>query len=225
MAQVDGGYSSGNWGEPAAWGCSVYYPVISNAGWGLGAWGYDVWGLGNGGLITASDTTGYLTAFEGTVSETVNASEEVSRPNQNISISVSETANISDTTFGNIAAPVLATVLETVNAADEVSGNITISMTSYVSETANIADTEIANTTFVVTVQETVNAESILSTLGIFVVNVNETSNTVDQFLPNGVYSLRVNETITAQDIVSRRGLWELIDTGTTEDWVLINTY
>ena len=225
MAQVDGGYSSGNWGEPAAWGCSVYYPVISNAGWGLGAWGYDVWGLGNGGLISASDTTGYLTAFEGTVSETVNASEEVSRPNQNISISVSETANISDTTFGNIAAPVLATVLETVNAADEVSGNITISMTSYVSETANIADTEIANTTFVVTVQETVNAESILSTLGIFVVNVNETSNTVDQFLPNGVYSLRVNETITAQDIVSRRGLWELIDTGTTEDWVLINTY
>jgi hypothetical protein len=225
VAQVDGGYSSGNWGEPAAWGCSVYYPVISNAGWGLGAWGYDVWGLGNGGLISASDTTGYLTAFEGTVSETVNASEEVSRPNQNISISVSETANISDTTFGNIAAPVLATVLETVNAADEVSGNITISMTSYVSETANIADTEIANTTFVVTVQETVNAESILSTLGIFVVNVNETSNTVDQFLPNGVYSLRVNETITAQDIVSRRGLWELIDTGTTEDWVLINTY
>ena len=62
MAQVDGGYSSGNWGEPAAWGCSVYYPVISNAGWGLGAWGSDVWGLGNGGLVCASDTVAYVTA-------------------------------------------------------------------------------------------------------------------------------------------------------------------
>ena len=44
MAQVDGGYSSGYWGE-AAWGCSVYYPLISNAGWGLGAWGSDGWEL------------------------------------------------------------------------------------------------------------------------------------------------------------------------------------
>jgi hypothetical protein len=225
VAQVDGGYSSGNWGEPAAWGCSVYYPVISNAGWGLGAWGYDVWGLGNGGLVTASDTTGYLTAFEGAVSETVNASEEVSRPNQNISISVSETANIADTTFSNVAVPVISSVSETVNAADETSGNVTVSMTSYISETANIADTTGANANFVVTVQETVNAESIVSTLGIFVVNVNETSNTVDQFLPNGIYFHAVTETVTAQDSVNRRRLWELIDTGTTEDWSLINTY
>ena len=225
MAQVDGGYSSGNWGEPAAWGCSVYYPVISNAGGGLGAWGYDVWGLGNGGLVTASDTTGYLTAFEGTVSETVIASEEVSRPNQNISISVSETVNIADEVSGNVAAPMLGTVSETVNAADETSGNITVSVTSFINEAANIADTTGANATFVVTVQETVNAESILNTLGIFVVNINETSNATDLIFPNGVFALGVNESVTAQDIVNRRSLWEPIDTGITEDWVLINTY
>ncbi len=71
----------------------------------------------------------------------------------------------------------------------------------------------------------TVNAISIVSTLGIFVVNVKETSNATDQFFPNGVYALGVNESVTAQDIENRRLLWEPIDTGITEDWVLINTY
>ena len=225
MAQVDGGYSSGNWGEPAAWGCSVYYPVISNAGWGLGAWGYDVWGLGNGGLVSASDTVGYLSAKEGTVSETVNTSETVSRPSENISVSVIETVNIADALIGNIAVPVTSTVSESVNVSDQSIGNTTIAVVSVVSETANIADTTRANATLVVTVNETVNAESIVSTLGIFVVNVNETSNATDQFFPNGVYALGVNESVTAQDIENRRLLWEPIDTGITEDWVLINTY
>jgi hypothetical protein len=39
------------------------------------------------------------------------------------------------------------------------------------------------------------------------------------------VYAQRINESVTAQDIVNRRLLWEPIDTGITEDWVLINTY
>ena len=225
MAQVDGGYSSGNWGEPAAWGCSVYYPVISNAGWGNGAWGADEWGLGNGGLITASDTTGYLTAFEGTVSETINASVEVSRPCENISVSVNETVNISDESLSNVAVPVISSVSETANAVDETSGNITTSVISFISESSNIADTTSANANFVVTVQETVNAESILSTLGIFVVTVSETGNVTDLVFPNGVFAQRISESVTAQDIVNRRSLWEPIDTGITEDWVLINTY
>ena len=225
MAQVDGGYSSGNWGEPAAWGCSVYYPVISNAGWGLGAWGYDVWGLGNGGLVSASDTVGYLAAKEGTVSETITVSEQVSRPSENISVSIIETVNIADESFANVAIPVTSTVSETANVADETSGNITTSVISFVSESSNIADITRANANFVVTVQETVNAESILSTLGIFVVTVSETGNVTDLVLPNGVYAQRINESVTAQDIVNRRLLWEPIDTGITEDWVLINTY
>jgi hypothetical protein len=198
VAQVDGGYSSGNWGEPAAWGCSVYYPVISNAGWGLGAWGSDVWGLGNGGLVSASDTVGFLAAKEGTVSETVIVSDVVARPSENIPVSIIEAGNIADQSFANVAIPVTSTVSETANA---------------------------ANANFVVTVQETVNAESILSTLGIFVVTVSETGNATDLVFPNGVYAQRINESVTAQDIVNRRLLWEPIDTGITEDWVLINTY
>ena len=222
MAQVDGGYSSGNWGEPAAWGCSVYYPVISNAGWGLGAWGSDVWGLGNGGLVSASDTVGFLAAKEGTVSETVIVSDVVARPSENIPVSIIEAGNIADQSFANVAVPVTSTVSET---ADETSGNITVSVTSFINEAANIADTTGANATFVVTVQETVNAESILSTLGIFVVTVSETGNVTDLVFPNGVFAQRISESVTAQDIVNRRLLWEPIDTGITEDWVLINTY
>ena len=83
MAQVDGGYSSGNWGEPAAWGCSVYYPIISNAGWGLGAWGSDVWGLGNGGLVVASDSCNVAA-------------------NAPVLATISESAVVSDTFAGNI---------------------------------------------------------------------------------------------------------------------------
>ena len=225
MAQVDGGYSSGNWGEPAAWGCSVYYPVISNAGWGNGTWGADGWGLGNGGLVSASDTTGYLTAFEGTVSETVTAADAVSRPSENILVSIIEAGNIADESFANVAIPVTSTVSETANAADETSGNITTAVISFVSESSNIADTTSANANFVVTVQETVNAESILSTLGIFVVTVSETGNVTDLVFPNGVFAQNISESVTAQDIVNRRSLWEPIDTGITEDWVLINTY
>lgn len=225
MAQVDGGYSSGNWGEPAAWGCSVYYPVISNAGWGNGAWDADVWGLGNGGLISASDTVGYVAAKEGTVSETVIVSDTVARPSENIPVSIIEACNIADESFANVAIPVTSTVSETANAADETSGNITTAVISFVSESSNIADTTSANANFVITVQETVNAESILSTLGIFVVTVSETGNVTDLVFPNGVYAQNISESVTAQDIVNRRSLWEPIDTGITEDWVLINTY
>jgi hypothetical protein len=39
------------------------------------------------------------------------------------------------------------------------------------------------------------------------------------------VYAQFINETVNAQDSVNRRRLWELIETGTTEDWSLINTY
>jgi hypothetical protein len=225
VAQVDGGYSSGNWGEPAAWGCSVYYPVISNAGWGLGAWGSAVWGLGDGGLVSASDTVGYLAAAEASVSESASISDLVSRPSENISVSVIEAVNIADNLSGNVAVPVTSTVAETVNAADATSGNVTTSIVSFITEAANIADTTSANATFVVTVEETVNAESILSTLGIFVVTVDETGKAIDLVFPNGVYAQFINETVNAQDSVDRRRLWELIDTGTTEDWSLINTY
>ena len=225
MAQVDGGYSSGNWGEPAAWGCSVYYPVFSNAGWGLGAWGSDVWGLGNGGLVSASDTVGYVAASEGTVSESVIVSDVVFRPSEDIPVFIVEAGNIADESVGSVAIPVTSTVSETANAADETSGNITTAVISFINETANIADTTSANANFVVTVQETVNAESILSTLGIFVVTVSETGNVTDLVFPNGVFAQNISESVTAQDIVNRRLLWEPIDTGITEDWVLINTY
>ena len=225
MAQVDGGYSSGNWGEPAAWGCSVYYPLISNGGWGNGAWGADGWGLGNGGLVSASDTVAYVPAVEVSVSETVIVSDVVARPSENIPVSIIEAGNIADESSANVAIPVTSTVSETANAADETSGNITTAVISFINETANIADTTSANANFVVTVQETVNAESILSTLGIFVVTVSETGNVTDLVFPNGVYAQNISESVTAQDIVNRRSLWEPIDTGITEDWVLINTY
>ena len=225
MAQVDGGYSSGNWGEPAAWGCSVYYPVISNAGWGNGAWGADGWGLGNGGLVSASDTVSYVPAVEVSVSETAIVSDAVARPSENIPVSIIEAGNIADESSANVAIPIISTVSETAVAVDDSSADTTTAVISYVNEEAVIADSTNANANFVVTVQETVNAESILSTLGIFVVTVSETGNATDLVFPNGVYAQRINESVTAQDIVNRRLLWEPIDTGITEDWVLINTY
>jgi len=225
VAQVDGGYSSGSWGEPAAWGCSVYYPLISNAGWGNGAWGADGWGLGNGGLVSASDTVAYVPAVEVSVSETAIIADVVARPSEDIPVSIVESANIADASLANIAAPVLSTVSETAVVVDDSSSETSFAIISYVNEEAVITDATRSNATFVVTVNETVNAESILSTLGIFVVTVSETGNVTDLVFPNGVYAQFINETVNAQDIVNRRALWEPIDTGTTEDWRLINTY
>lgn len=224
MSQVDGGYSSGNWGTPAAWGCSVYYPVVTNAGWGLGAWGSDEWGLGDGGLVSASETVAYSPAYETFVSETVTAADIVLTISETIAVSIIETINSADSSSGDIAVPIVGAVSETANIVDETSATITTLVISYIDETANIADITSTSATFVVMAQETANAESIVSTLGVFVVSANEISNATDQVLPNGVYSIGVNETAKAQDVVNRRLLWEPINTGTTENWALINT-
>jgi hypothetical protein len=224
VAQVEGGYSSGDWGGPAAWGCSVYYPVVTNAGWGLGDWGYDVWGLGNGGLVSASDTVAYLPAYEVSVAETVTVADTVITTNQNIAVSIIETVNADDSSSGAVALPLMGTVSETANIVDETSATITTLVVSYIDETANIVDTTSTSATFVVTAQETVNAVDILSTLGIFVVAASETSTATDQVLPNGVYGIGVNETARAQDVVNRRLLWEPIDTDVNGNWTLINT-
>jgi hypothetical protein len=98
VAVVDGGFSSGEWGTPAGWGCSVYYPFITNGGWGLGAWGSDGWGLGNDGIVSASD----IVSAGGTTQ-----------------VFVSETATASDIILGNLLRN--ASISEGVTAADIVS--------------------------------------------------------------------------------------------------------
>lgn len=224
MAQVDGGYSSGEWGGPAAWGCSVYYPIVTNAGWGLGAWGSDGWGLGDGGLVSASDTVSSAPAFLSSVDETANATDVVLTTNETIAVSIIETINALDSTSGDIAIPMIGSVSETANIVDATSATITTLVISYIAETANTADTTSVTAVFPATTLETANADSIVSTLGIFVVAANETSNATDQIFPNGVYSIGVNETARAQDVVNRRLLWEPIDTDVNGNWTLINT-
>lgn len=224
MAQVDGGYSSGEWGGPAAWGCSVYYPVVTNAGWGLGAWGFAGWGLGDGGLVSASDTVSSAPAFLSSVDETATATDVVITTNQNIAVSITETVNAADSSSGDIAVPITGAVSETANIVDATSATITSLVISYIAETANSADTTSVTAVFPATTLETANADSIVSALGIFVVSATETSNATDQIFPNGVYSIGVNETARAQDVVNRRLLWEPIDTDIDGNWTLINT-
>lgn len=97
MAIVDGGYSSGTWGE-AGWGCSVYYPLVSNAGWGNGPWGSNGWGLGDGGLVTASEQTNVAGTAPVTVfiTESANVSETVSSDSIKVG-AVTETVTAADT--------------------------------------------------------------------------------------------------------------------------------
>jgi len=224
VAQVDGGYSSGEWGGPAAWGCSVYYPVVTNAGWGLGAWGFAGWGLGDDGLVSASDTVSSAPAFLSSIDETANATDVVITTNQNIAVSIIETINALDSASGDIAIPITGSVSETANIVDETSATITTLVVSYIDETANSADTTSVTAVFPATALETVNATITVNALGIFVVSATETSNAADQIFPNGVYSIGVSETARAQDVVNRRLLWEPIDTNVDGGWTLINT-
>lgn len=263
MAQVDGGYSSGNWGEPAAWGCSVFYPLISNGGWGNGAWGADGWGLGNGGLVSASDTVTSIGTFNSVIDESalgiddsheattlldcqfnddVHIAEDKTFFYSNVIFGTSvietvaandeitglryfygtseETANASDTVSVLLSLPVAVT--ETVNANSTILGAIAIGTS--ITETANSSDTVVGVGFNFRSIEETVVSEDTVSTLGIFVVNVIETSNATDTLTTNTINYSAVTETVTAQDVENRRLLWEPINTGTTEDWVLINT-
>ena len=262
MAQVDGGYSSGNWGEPAAWGCSVFYPLISNGGWGNGAWGSDGWGLGNGGLVSASDEvlpTGTFNsvireeaiilsdAHEATtlldcqfndfvlatetlstqvtlgtsVIETVAANDVIVGERTFYGTS-DETANASDTVSVLLSLPVAVT--ETVNADEIVVSALAIQ--ALASETANASDiiVGVRNTFGAVEENALALAIELTNSNAIFAVGVNETSNATDTLTTNATFRIAVTETVTAQDVENRRLLWEPINTGTTEDWVLINT-
>ena len=263
MAQVDGGYSSGNWGEPAAWGCSVFYPLISNGGWGNGAWGADGWGLGNGGLVSASDEVlpngtfnssireevlgiddshEALTLLDCQFNDDVHIAEDRTVFNSNVIFGTSvietvaatdeiiglryfygtseETVNASDTTQ---AAPNYSVaVIETVNAVETIVGAIAIGTS--VIETANASDVIVGVGFNFRSIEENAAVVEIISTLANFVVSIVETSTATDTFTTNATFRTAVTETVTAQDIENRRLLWEPINTGTTEDWVLINT-
>ena len=263
MAQVDGGYSSGNWGEPAAWGCSVFYPLISNGGWGNGAWGADGWGLGNGGLVSASDEvlpTGTfnsfireevlgvddsheaLTQLDCQFNDDLHIAEDRTVFSSNVIFGVSvietvvatdeltglryfygtseETVNASDTTQ---AAPNYSVaVIETVNADETVVSALAIQ--ALASETANATDEIVGVRNTFSAIEENAAVVEIVSTLANFAVSIAETSNATDTFNTTVIHYIAVTETVTAQDVENRRLLWEPINTGTTEDWVLINT-
>ena len=260
MAQVDGGYSSGNWGEPAAWGCSVYYPLISNGGWGNGAWGADGWGLGNGGLVSASDTVSLTGIFNSFIAEEVLGVDAEHEALTNLDCQFNEFVLATETVSTQVTLG--TSVIETVNSADEITGlryffgateetaNVTDTVQALlilpvaVTETANVSETvvsalaiqsltaETANASDEIvgvgfnfrSIEETVVGSDNVSTLAIFAVNVIETSNATDTLSTNGTFKAAVIETVTAQDIENRRLLWEPIDTGITENWVLINT-
>jgi hypothetical protein len=263
VAQVDGGFSSGNWGEPAAWGCSVFYPLISNAGWGNGAWGADGWGLGDGGLVSASDTVVSVGTFNSFIAEEVLGVDDSHQAdtlldcqfNDDVHITEARTVFYSNVIFGT-------SVIEAVNAADVIVGERTFYGTSEetanvtdtaatlaiypvaVIETANVVETVISALAIQSTFAETANASDeivgvrntfgaieenaavveIVSTLVNFAVTIVETSNIAETFSTNATFITAVSETVTAQDIENRRLLWEPIDTGTVEDWRLINT-
>jgi hypothetical protein len=263
VAQVDGGFSSGNWGEPAAWGCSVYYPVISNAGWGLGAWGSAVWGLGDGGLVSASDTVTSIGIFNLLIREEVLGIDDSHQAdtlldcqfNDDVHITEARTVFYSNVIFGT-------SIVEAVNAADETGGlryyfgttidtaNVTDTAATLaiypvaVIETANVSETVVSVIAIQSTFNETANASDtyvgvgynfraieenaavveIVSTLANFAVSIVETSNATDTLTTNTTFKTAVSETATAQDVENRRLLWEPIDTGTVEDWRLINT-
>jgi hypothetical protein len=259
VAQVDGGYSSGNWGEPAAWGCSVFYPLVSNGGWDSGTWGELGWGYG-AGLVTASDAVYPNATFISQVNETLvilasdhaantlldcqfNDTVQISETyvsNVTLGVSVVETVNTADETGGlryyfgtttdtanaidtvSTAVTYAVAITETVNAASTMTGAFAIQVT--VIETANAADTVVGVGYNFRSIEENAAIEDVVSTSANFAVTIVEASNVTDALSTNATFYARANVSVAIQDIVNRRRLWELIDTGTVEDWQLINT-
>lgn len=191
MAIVDGGYSSGTWGE-AGWGCSVYYPLVANAGWGLGAWGSDGWGLGDGGLVTASDQTNVAGTAPVTVfiEESAVASDFVF--GQPIKVgAVSETATAADTVFGVFALG--TSVAESAAASETVSSLFTIN--GRITETATAADVVSSLANVNARIAESVVATDAVTPLRTTFGTVSETAAGLDEVLSTPAYRVVVDET------------------------------
>jgi len=200
VAIVDGGYSSGTWGQ-AGWGCSVYYPVVNNAGWGLGAWGSDGWGLGDGGLVTASEQTNVAGTAPVTVfiSETVVAVDAVS--SQPIKVgAVSETATAADTVRSVFALG--AAVSQSVVVSEVVSSLFTIN--GRVSETVTAADLVRSLANVNSQVSESVVATDAVTPLRTTFGTIAETAAGLDEFFSTPAYKVVVDETAAGNvDITS----------------------
>ena len=120
MAQVDGGYSSGTWGE-AGWGCSVYYPIIAYGGWGTGTWGQNGWGFGAGFLSISDQTNVAANApILATFSETVTTAEDYSAV-PTLSGAIDETVTTADTVASGIVLG--SSISETANASETVTSD------------------------------------------------------------------------------------------------------
>lgn len=202
MAQVDGGFSSGNWGEPAAWGCSVYYPLISNAGWGNGAWGADGWGLGNGGLVSASDTVTSIGTFNSSIKEEVLGIDDSHQAdtlldcqfNDDLHILLSTDVFGSNVIFGT-------SVVETVNATDEITGLRYFYGTTV--DTANVTDAASMLVNYPVAVRETSNISEIVVNALAIQSTAAETANASDVIVGVRNTFVATEENATVVEIVS----------------------
>jgi hypothetical protein len=76
----------------------------------------------------------------------------------------------------------------------------------------------------ILSIVEAANVSIAVSSLGNFAVQIAETTTAEDVDSATGRITVFVSDSATASDRVSRRLLWEPIDTGVDEDWTLINT-
>lgn len=109
-----------------------------------------------------------------------------------------------------------ATSNETVNSVFAIPNNV--------GEGVVAADSMNVFNTLLVEIIEAANSSIAVSSLGQFGVSVIEDIAAADTITVVGTVSVSLTASASASDKVSRRLLWEPIDTGVDEDWTLINT-
>lgn len=216
MAIVDGGYSSGTWGE-AGWGLSVYYPLVSNGGWGNGPWGSDGWGLGNGGLITASDQTNVVASVPVTVfiNESVNVSDVVINE-PGVSETVVGTDQVSAAPAFDVLISETATINDLVSSLSAIPNNI--------EESVIAVDSFDAFNTILLNIIEAANTSTTVASLAQFGATVTETMSAVEQDSAVGDNDVTLQNSAVASDITTSRFLWEFVDDSQNVSWQIINT-
>lgn len=194
-------------------------------GWGTYGWGELPWGS---------------SLYERSVSETLSVSDSASATGA-LGVSVSERSRGVDAVKALAAFGV--NVQESATAADNVSAisaysaviqesaniaaatSTTFAPLCVVSESATVRDLPLGGADYNVHIEEYVITGITLTLNGsTFNIGVNENASADDAPSTNAVTQNRVSESATLSDADSARKLWELIDTGVTENWEPINT-
>jgi hypothetical protein len=189
-------------------------------GWGELPWGTSLYERSVSETATVTDIPTHTAIFSAAVAETIQGADRVS------ALAVFNTTTLDFATVAdavNAAAAFVTAVIESATVADVTKTQF--SPSCLVAETITIVEDLLGGADYSVHIVETSTAQDVLTFDGsIYNIQVHEAAVSADDVSARAIFNAEVINAVNALDTDVGRKLWEPIDTGTIEDWQVINT-